>query len=226
MDYMTLPGAVIKRFKKGETLINQGEAISYVYYLKDGIVHRNVLTERGLETTLTIKSDHTKSKIEAVIGVLIMYSAEADQPKIAQSSFVAKTDCECIQIPVQSFLKYAYQDRDVLEEIVRHAMSNYTHLLEMYRLRQDKDTVAKICDSLLEHCEDKNGIWQISDLPKNIDLAHQLGVHAVTVSRIMSKLQEEKIIKKKKNALIAADIDRLERLAEHEESLSYRYKNN
>ena len=125
MDYMTLPGASVKMFKKGETLINQGEAIRYVYYLIDGIVHRNVLTERGLETTLTIKSDHMKHEIEAVIGVLIIYSAEVDQPKVAQSSFIAKTDCKCIQIPVQSFLKYAYQDRDALESIVRYAMDNY-----------------------------------------------------------------------------------------------------
>ena len=123
MDYMTLPGASVKMFKKGETLINQGEAIRYVYYLIDGIVHRNVLTERGWETTLTIKSDHMKHEIEAVIGVLFIYSAEVDQPKVAQSSFIAKTDCKCIQIPVQSFLKYAYQDRDTLESIVRYALA-------------------------------------------------------------------------------------------------------
>lgn len=224
MDYMTLPGASVKMFKKGETLINQGEAIRYVYYLIDGIVHRNVLTERGLETTLTIKSDHMKHEIEAVIGVLIIYSAEVDQPKVAQSSFIAKTDCKCIQIPVQSFLKYAYQDRDALESIVRYAMDNYTHLLDMYRVRQDKDMVAKVCMYLLEQSEGKNGACLIKDIPKNIDLAYQLGVHAVTISRIMGKLKEEEIIKKRKNGLEITDMERLENLAHHLETISYRYK--
>lgn len=220
MDFAALPGARTRNFKKGDILIGQGEVVDDLYYLVNGVVYRNVLTERGMETTLTIKKTTATSEIECLIGVLVLYK----EGRVSSGSFIAKTDCTCIRIPYKAFMQEARKDPDILEQILYFSLKNYMSLLEMYQIKQEGDTVSKLCNLLLANSSEKNGRLICSAKLPNADLADRLGVHPVTVSRIMSKLKEEKIIAKDKNGLEILDEAYMRGIASHEISLSYRYK--
>ena len=222
MDLRNFPNAKKCHFEQGDIIINQGEEISKIYYLLEGKVYRQMTTERGMETTLSIKSSANENNIEALIGVLVAYR----NPRVSNGMFIAKTPCICLEIAIDDFIKYASKDAELLQKILFYSMDQYGNLLEFYRTKQDKDTVAKLCQQLLLNSKTgkTTGLKYVNKIT-NIELAERLGVHAVTVSRIMGALKKKDIIVKKNGKIIIKDEEYMESLINHEEELSYRYKN-
>ena len=221
MDLLNFPKAKKCHFEQGDIIINQGEEVSKLYFLVKGKVYRQMTTERGMETTLSIKNSANENNIEALIGVLVAYR----KPRISNSMFVARTSCICLEIDTEDFLKEASSDAEILQEILYYSMEQYGSLIELYRSKQDKDTVAKLCQYLLVNIRVSriSGLKYVNKIT-NIELAKYLGVHTVTVSRIIGALRKREIIEKKDGKIFVKDEESLQRLVNHEEELSYRYK--
>lgn len=221
MDLLNFPNAKKCHFEQGDIIINQGEEVSKLYYLVKGKVYRQMTTERGMETTLTIKNSANENNIAALIGVLVAYR----KPRISNSMFVARTSCICMEIAVDDFLKIASTDAELLQKILYYSMEQYGSLIELYRSKQDKDTVAKLCQYLLVNMKTNriNGLKYVNKI-SNIELAKYFGVHAVTISRIISALKQKDIIDKKSGKIIIKNEEYLTSLINHEKELSYRYK--
>lgn len=95
MDFLTLPGVSECHFRKGDVLIYAGQEVDCVYYLKKGVIYREIITASGNESILSTKAGDRL--VESLVGVLIFY-----RPGPSTSNFIAHTNCICYRIPKKS----------------------------------------------------------------------------------------------------------------------------
>lgn len=219
IDFEKMSNVTIRKFKKDDYLIREGEVVHFVYYLIKGIVHREVITSGGNQVTVTVITGEN-TQWDAVIGLLVGCVKES---RIAEHSvFLAKTDCVCFQIPVTSIWEYLDHHPEQWRTIAKIAMREYREAGELLFIKSDGYTIQKLCQLLLENSVLKKH-KQVVDtkLFSNIELAKQLCVHKVTVARMLKALKEDKLIEKERNYIEILDVDRLEECAEGLKKIKY-----
>ena len=63
MKFTDLPGIEPCFFKKGEILIADGDRVDHVYYLRKGTVYREIVTDTGIESILSLQRRRRPSPI-------------------------------------------------------------------------------------------------------------------------------------------------------------------
>ena len=110
-----MPGVTYCEFKKGSTIIQQGENLEYVYYLSSGMCYRMSITEKGDEIVYGIKQPN--QFIYSLLGILIVFG-----DGFTANRFVAKTKCCCYKIPKEVLSHYVADKPDILMELLKMAM--------------------------------------------------------------------------------------------------------
>lgn len=217
MDFLMLPGVSECHFRKGDVLIYAGQEVDCVYYLKKGVIYREIITASGNESILSTKAGDRL--VESLVGVLIFY-----HPGPSTSNFIAHTNCICYRIPKKVCMDYLLEHPKLLEDVVRLSMEEYVRLYELFQVKQEGSAAGQLCKFLLEHSEEtKEGRL----LPKNytnVTMAKFLSVHKVTVARIIRVLKEEGTVARTKEGLLLLSPDKLNAYAESEKTIGYRYE--
>lgn len=185
-----LPDVRACHFHKGEYLIRQGEPMPYIYYLQSGSCERIEYSDCGDEIIFNTKL--SDSGINAVVGLNNLWNAEP----VSFSSFIAKTNITCCRIDAQLAKKALLERPDILDAILTLQMDNYLRLRALFKCHHERRTPSLLCDLLLRSAMDsEDGLY----LPKklsNVTISRQLGVHQVTVAKIMSCLQKEAVLQR------------------------------
>ena len=84
---------------------------------------------------------------------------------------------------------------------------------------KEDHTSGGLCRTLIELSDKKNGRYELQKYFTYTELARYLGVHSVTVSKIMLMLKKMGAIEKEGHQTIIRDMDLLHHLAEHPEDL-------
>lgn len=123
------------------------------------------------------------------------------------------TDCEGYLIPKEAFYEYASDNAELLNHLLDAMLDEYVRLLHNYQSRQEFSVANRLCQFLLEYSEPNqdNTVRRVS--VKNVDLAGFLGVHKVTVARIIKSLKEGGCLERRKEGLFIIDVPQLERYA-------------
>ena len=216
MPFRNLPGAKLMHFQKGETLLASGEKLTHLYYLVEGVVNREIATENGNETIVSIKT--TESPIDALVGVILLYR-DSD---ISNSTFVAKTDCTCYRIPKESYLEVANKSPELLLATIRMMTRETSRLTELYNSKREGDAASRLCALLLDQCQAHDGQIIVPAYWSNLEIAKYLGIHTVTVSRILKILKQDGCLKRSSQGLIITDQQQIAAYAEHHAQLNYR----
>lgn len=215
MPFRDLPGVVECRFRKGDTIIYDGEEVKYIYYLQKGTVYREVITESGNESILSTKTGD--SLVHSLVGILILY-----RTGLSNSNFIARTNCLCYRIPKDVCMKYLLDHPPLLEDLVRLAMSECGRMFELFQMKSEGSTSSLLCELILRNAEARDGGVFLQKKYTNVEIAKFLSVHKVTVARILRVLKEEGCVARTKNGLEILDETKLQAYANGEKELVYR----
>ncbi len=211
-----IPGAEPCFFKKGEILIAEGDYIDYVYFLRKGVVYREIITDKGMESVLSFKE--SGGLTDSIIGVLLLYSPEDE--RISTNNFIAGSDCSCIRIPADGMRKFFSTRPEQLECIIGTALRECNYLMNLYLGKAALPAPAVLARWVLERTQ-KDGNGEYLANYNNNDIAKILSIHKVTVSRIFGALRDEGIIKKIGRTYRVLDHERLQAIADNEVQIKY-----
>ncbi|MEG6616728.1 Crp/Fnr family transcriptional regulator [Peptococcaceae bacterium 1198_IL3148] len=215
---LELTDVVSCEFKKGEYIIRQGEKIQFLYYLASGSCYRTTFTEKGDEIIFGVKEASNNSFIECMLGVLILYTDN----ETSVNNFIAKTNCSCYKIPKETFLQYVQDKPNILTQLVSMAMAELRELTSSFQARQEGKVANRLCELLLKNSQQKQGRLLVNkDYSNHTKISQFLGIHKVTVAKIIKALKEEGVISKERAGIVILDKDRLTAYAQAEKTIEY-----
>jgi len=215
MDLLKMPGVIYCEFKKKSYIIRQGEKVDSIYYLVSGTCYRTTITEKGDEIIYGVKESNN-NLIHSLLGVLVLYS-----DGISTNQFVARSKCCCYKIPKEVFFQYVQVRPDILTQMLYMAMWELRELASSFQARQEGKVANRLCNLLLKKAQTKQGKRLIDKGYSNSEISRFLGIHKVTVARILRVLKDEGIIDKQKEGIIILDEERLENYAKAEKMMDY-----
>lgn len=194
----------IYTFQKGDYLIRQGEKVARVYRLLDGECYRMTINEQGDEYIYAVKS--SENPIESLIGVLVLFS----DSRISGGSFIAKTTCHAQVIDADYLLSALDNRPDILKALLKMLINDYNVLNQSFHSRQEGKAANLLCRFLLNHSSKNTSGALICDVHNNSELAGYIGIHKVTVFRVLKQLKNEGIIKRDGHSFTILDAKALE----------------
>ena len=217
MDLLKMPGVTYCEFKKGESLIHQGEEVNYIYYLISGKCYRMCTTDKGDEVIYGVKESN--DFVKSLVGVLILYGKEN---RISSSEFIARNKCCCYRIPQKTFFAYVENKPEILTQLLHIAMSEYQELYNSFQARQEGKVANRLCALLLKHAQLNGGRLLVNKtFSNNAEISRFLGIHKVTVAKILKALKEKGILDKDKDGIIIYDEKQMKVYAEAREVMEY-----
>ena len=216
-----MSGVLYCEFKKDDTIIRQGEVLDAVYYLVSGICHRKAVNKKGDEIIYGIKESHadaelTSNFVQSVLGVLTLYS-----DGISTCNFCASSKCCCYRIPREVFLHYVQDKPEILTQILKMAMRELRALTGSFQARQEGELANQLCRLLLKNATLEPDGRKIVKGFSNLAISQFLGVHKVTVNRILRVLKEEGVIDKSRTCIVILEDKRLAEYAKAERHIEY-----
>lgn len=205
-----------KKFRKGEVILHQGERVDYLYLLEAGSCYRHMVTDKGDTIIYSIK--HGGYTVNSLLGVLNLYNKE----HTSSFSFVARTNCRCSCIPAEYFRQWVEDKPGVLKDLVILAADNSLEVRMAFRAFQEGRIANRLCRILLSCSTMERGEMVISRDYTFSEVASMLGVHPVTVSRIVRALCEGHVLQKDSGRLRITNAEQLTRYADNVDPLSYK----
>lgn len=136
-------------------------------------------------------------------------------------AIIAKTDCTVFQIPLATFWEMLRTDMDFNQHVMQTLANNYEEVLVHLHWRVEKSAIARLCYLLLEIAGSSRKQKIVPKFFTYAELAKYLGVHQVTVSRIMTKLKKLGYLKRCPEGLSIEDEGSLRSLTENEIRFKY-----
>lgn len=216
-EFIDLPGVEPCFFRKGDYLIECGEPLEYIYYLRKGKVYRELVTDKGVESILSCKESGELT--DSLVGILHLYGPVAT--RISPNNFVAGTDCYCLRIPAEVCKAYFRQSPELMEQLVGCALYEYNYLMNLYLGKSELPAPSLLCRWMLERMNKaEDGQYYLKSYNNN-DIAKFLSMHKVTVSRIFIALRNEGILEKVDKGHRIIDMARVRAIANNEEQIKY-----
>ncbi|TWH59198.1 CRP-like cAMP-binding protein [Desulfitobacterium sp. LBE] len=197
-----LPLKTYCEFNKGEYIIHQNEKINYVYKIVSGVCYRTDTSVKGSEIVYGIKSSASIG-LESVLGSLILFAG-----RISTCNFVAHTKCCCYKIPCDDFYNYVVSHQELCVEMIQLAMKEHRAVNERFRAKSYGNTFGQLCKLLLDHSVIIDGERVVASFNNKL-IGQYLGIHSVTVSKILKYLKADETIVKRKKGLVILDEHKL-----------------
>lgn len=186
----------------------------YVYLLEEGICALTSLSRDGGETV------HLYFYPRRIIS-FNHHISNSRQHSIDEVRFtiMTKTNCTLYQIPLAAFQEMLCTNQDFNQYVMQTLATNYQEALIHLHWRVEKSAIARLCRLLLEISRHTGGT--IPRFFTHAELAKYLGVHQVTVSRIMARFKQQGYIKKCPEGLSITDEQAFRTLIEGESQFKY-----
>jgi len=179
-------------FKKGETVVREGENANRIGVILEGSAHILLAATGGRKAILRMLS------AGSIIGLTALIAAEVHDPL----SLVAFTDCTVLALSVEKLNAWRREpDSDRFFAAMERQL--YEMMLDMAQkcaiLSQPK-TKDRVLAYLRQRCASKRSRTVV--IPgTEADFANYLGVHAVALSRVLKKMREDGLIDYHRNVL-------------------------
>lgn len=195
----------INIFEPGDTIIEQGDDSTTVYFLISGTVHVLDYSRSHRAITYASLSDGE------------MFGEMAAIDGFPRSAWVcAISTCKIISLPGSTFINILKNNADISLKILAKLSSRL-------RLSDEKitdvslfGTEQRVCLELVRmtklDAKTKN-IYQIKQMPSQANFANIIGSTRETVSRILAKLRDDQIIIKTESGFVVPDKKQLEKRA-------------
>lgn len=202
-------------FNKGTFIICQGAPVSHVYYLAQGICSRNALTSKGDEIIYDLRQ--ADESIHCLLGASSVYLPES----IHITNFTAQTSCICHCIPKNEFIPFLTKNPEIFHELMYLVMDGYAALNENFKAKQEQHAANRLCAFIAKNLVEKDGAFYLDKHCTNTYISKNIGVHRVTVVRIMKALEIDGVIRRTDQATLLLNLDLL--LAYARDELFFKY---
>jgi CRP/FNR family transcriptional regulator, cyclic AMP receptor protein len=179
----------VRRFRRGGTILYQGEVPRAAYVVKSGIVKVYNINNRGEEQISTFQ----------MAGELFPTQWIFKVTSNALYYYEAMTDVELYAFSREELLDYIYSNSDVLRQTMEHYLLNYTHVLQRINALEQTRAADKIMFTLYSLMvrfgeETDPGLYTINVPLSHQNIADMVGLTRETTSLELSKLRREKVI--------------------------------
>ncbi len=170
----------------------------YVYLLKEGICSLQGETKNG-DSRIYLFMESQR----AVGYIPVLHDIVSDYERgYYLMAIQAKTDCVVYRIQSQDFVSAYDEKKSFRDYIVSQFLKDYMKLLQNFHDQHEGGAVSKLCKLLLDVSSMDQERVIIRNMMPYADIANYIGVHPVTVGRIMSKLYKYEYILKMVNGHI------------------------
>jgi len=189
-----------KKFRKGDLLFHQGDLCKYLYLLTKGAVKAEMVAEDGsLLTIEIIRAPHP-------LAPAFLFAENNRFPVDATTI----EDSELLLIPKESVMKLLATNEGFLSSYLSFNAGKTQFLSNKLQILSVKTIKGKLAQYLLEKAKSGN---QIISLDKNqTELAEFFGVARPSLSRSLSEMASDGLIRIGKKQITILDINRLKKM--------------
>lgn len=192
-----------------------------IYLLDSGLCALMTTTRNGEEKIhLYFRAKRTVGFVQVLVGE---YFGEPSNNFRLQNpaafSIIAKTDCVLYRIQSSVFKQLMKDDPKFKDFTMQVVVENYVEILNRYHQAQEETADVRLCRLLLEQSKNKDGKLVLPKYFTCTELSKYLGIHAVTVSRLISNLKQKGYISKKGHGIIVERPDQIKIIIDAEINL-------
>lgn len=132
----------------------------------------------------------------------------------------AKTPCRVYKINFKQLHEITSNDPHIAALISESVADHFLCVLNHFHSAKEDYTSVRLCKILLDLAQYKDDEYILDKHFTYVELAKYLGVHCVTVSRVIRKLKDLGIVAKKGHCIVIKDMDGLNALIHSPELLS------
>lgn len=209
---------VLQNFSKGHVFYDVYENQSYVYCLAEGLCALTSLKDCGKEHI------YYYLKAPNIIGSIPAFINASAETTISDESFfllVAKSNCKVYRLTQETFFEVLEKSPHLVKFFISHVVNTSRDLLKHSYIMTESSASAKIASTLLSLAEYHAGTYTLNKAFSYIELSKYLGVHHITVARIIAYFKDEGILRKKGHLIILEDLDTLRLYAQNIKVVQY-----
>lgn len=190
----------VKAFKKGMTVVNQGDLVDSLSILLSGSVKTEMFTEDG--NVVNIEN----IKAPRPLAPAFLFSDKNRFPVTVTSL----EDIEVIKIPKDEIVKLMQTNPNFMQNYLMHNSNRTQFLSNRLQLLSIKTIKGKLAHYILEHTRTVN---ESVDLDYNqSELSDYFGVARPSLARSISEMEEDGIISVQRKTYTILDINKLKEL--------------
>ena len=221
VEQLCLEYGTLIHLKKSSVLFDENSTnkTRYIYYLAEGICSISGISSNGREQIFLYQ------KSGDMLGHVpyLMSKDDMSHPyAYRRPTILAKTNCTLYEIPHEAFVEYLNRHPELgiyLSQLLAH---NYSVAIAHLKQMQEDSVASSICRFLLQIAVPSPEGLIVSKLFTYGEIAKFLGVHEVTVSRVIGRMKQESLITRTSSGLLITDTDRLEHIIRHPETFNYK----
>jgi len=184
--------ALVVSFKKGETVVREGNVADHIGVILEGAVHVAIEGEDGKTCILRMLS------AGSFVGLTSLIAPKTSIPM----TFVAYSDCMILALSVSKLLAWRKDPASArfFVSLERQVSEMMLELVRKCAILSQTKIENRVLTYLRQRCEEKKTKTVV--VPGNeADFANYLGVHAVALSRVLAKMRADGLIDYRRNVL-------------------------
>lgn len=197
----------LRQVKRQECLYSRTSQDKYVYFLEQGICALTSTSPDGRERIYQyfLSGDF--------ICFTPAFNRQYPDDIFLAFAMMAKADCILCQIPYSLFLSYVDEHPVLYRWLFEKAVTHYDNALRHSYSLQEGDNFMSLCQVLLELAARQDTHYVLQKEFSYGELANYLGIHTITVTRLMARLKDLGIIIKNGHQTVIQDVEQLKALA-------------
>lgn len=194
--------------RKHACLYNRAHMDQYVYCLEEGLCALNSVSPNGKERIYQyfLPGDF--------IGFIPAFRRIYPDETFYAFSITAKSDCSLYQIPYATFREFVEEHPEYYRLLFEITVSHYDNALKHCYTLQDGNNFISLCQALGELAMKENNRYVIHKDFSYTELANYLGIHTITVTRMIGRLKDMGVVAKEGHVTVILDINQLNRLGQ------------
>ncbi|GAA0084513.1 Crp/Fnr family transcriptional regulator [Clostridium sp. MB05] len=189
---------IIKSYKKGEVIANQGEKCNSLSVIIEGKAVIQTIYENGKVLTLA------NFNVSDVFAEALLFSKEKEYP----ATVMAGENCKVLSFPKKSVLGIIQKNTKFTENILELLSQKIVILNKKINLIELDSIRRKICKILLDNYK-KNNTFSFKISSKK-DMAEELGIPRPSLSRELINMRDMGLIEFTLKEIIIKDLEGLE----------------
>ncbi len=190
----------------GTVLYDYAQPWEGCYFLEQGCCALSAVTHTGEDRTLLYFQGTRPVGFMHIMGVI--QAPTAPMPVL----ITAKTPCVLYRLSAAQLAALLDGDRGFSRYMNQVLAENFHRLLHRFHAILDEDATQRLCRTLLEFAQPDGDALVMPSYFTHVEMSRYLGLHTVTVSRIMSHLKALGCVTGRGRQIVLQNPSRLERL--------------
>ena len=194
------------------------------FVLVSGTCALQAISKKGDELTLFYFREGEMMGHSPLLNDMFMHEGTGDYLYSERDIYVieTKTDCDVLRFPTESFQRLLFSDEGFRMVLLESMQRHYVSLTGRSSYSANRSATSTLCTILARNAvRAENGRYVLEERFTYAELARRIGVHQVTVARIMSKLIEEGTLSREGKRVFVENDGRLLSYARGEDQIKY-----